>query len=94
MPTPTGGVNLLWTTLSGAPSDLQVIARRMRDLGVRIEDRGGEIQAFYKDDLDARAIGRLLNDVDRGQFGAVTTRDFAMGLDTLPADRCIRFREN
>lgn len=94
MPTPSGGVNLFWTTFRGQPADLHVIAGRMRDLGVRVEEMVGEMRAFYQDDLDARSIGRLLNAVDRGELGAVTTEDYASSLDTLPADRCIRFRPN
>ncbi|HEU0099010.1 MAG TPA: hypothetical protein VFQ67_09570 [Allosphingosinicella sp.] len=93
MPSSTGGANLLWTTIRGPEEKLGEIGKRMAAIGARISARSPtEIVARYTDDLDATAIGRLLNRIDAGEFGAVTAEDFAMSLDTLPADKCIRFR--
>lgn len=93
MPNGSVGVNLLWTTIRGPDARLSEIGERMRALGAGIHIEGpGEIRATYKDDLDARAIGALLNAIDAGEFGPLTTQDFAMSLDTLPEDRCLRFR--
>lgn len=96
MPNGQEGVNLLWTTISGPDDRLKAIAGRMKALGARVATEGGtlepgQIRVHYQDDLDARAIGRLLNELDSGKFGPVTTKDFAMGLETLPADKCLRF---
>jgi len=96
MPNGQGGVNLLWTTIRGPEATLTQIGAQMTALGARVssgdgDPAGSEIRVAYQDDLDARAIGRLLNQIDAGKFGPVTTEDFAMALDTLPADKCIRF---
>ncbi|HYE29253.1 MAG TPA: hypothetical protein VEA61_13615 [Allosphingosinicella sp.] len=96
MPNGKGGVNLLWTTIRGPEDKLTEIGGRMKALGARVSTEGarigpGEIRVAYQDDLDVRAIGRLLNQIDAGEFGPVTTEDFAMALDTLPANKCIRF---
>jgi hypothetical protein len=88
-----GGANLLATTIRGPEEKLRLIAARMEAIGARVTILSeGEIRVGYTDNLDARAIAGLLNAIDRGEFGPVTTDDFAMGLETLPADRCIRFR--
>jgi hypothetical protein len=94
MPGPSGGANLLWTTIRGSESDLQTVREPLKNIGAFIEDvqeDGQEaIRAYYRDDLDVQAIGRILNEIDRGKFGKIKTKDFLMGLDTLPADKCIR----
>jgi hypothetical protein len=93
MPNGAEGVNLLWTTIRGPEEKLSEIGGLMRALGARVwNESPGEIRAAYSDGLDVRAIAALLNRIDAGEFGATTTDDFAMSLDTLPADRCIRFR--
>ena len=97
MPNGEGGVNLLWTTFRGNPENLRVIRGRLDELGAWFSDDdsgGSEMRAYYRDDLDVRSIASLLNAVDRGEFGTVTTEDYAMPLNTLPADRCIRFAPN
>ena len=93
MPNGREGVNLLWTTIRGPEEALRTIGDRMKALGADVSETNGqpEIRAHYRDDLDVRAIGRLLNQIDQGEFGPVTTEDYAMSLDTLPVDRCIRF---
>lgn len=96
MPNGQGGVNLLWTTIRGPEAKLKEIGARMTALGAMVSTEGaqlvpGEIRVAYQDDLDARAIGRLLNQIDAGNFGPVTTEDLASALDTLPPDKCIRF---
>ncbi len=95
MPSPTGGANLLWTDIRGAQAALDTIRRRMEALGATVsseirDDGQPAIRAAYQDDLDVRGIGSLLNAIDAGKFGAVTTNDLMMPLDTLPADKCIR----
>lgn len=96
MPNGQGGVNLLWTTIRGPEDRLKEIGQQMAALGARVSTAAGEdsrpaIRVEYQDDLDVRAIGRLLNAIDAGKFGPVATEDHAMPLDTLPADKCIRF---
>lgn len=91
------GVNLLWTTIRGPKDRLQPIRRRMERIGARIhvegwDEDGAQIRAAYQDNLDAKAIARLLNEIDAGKHGPVTTEDYAMSADTLPAGKCIRLR--
>jgi hypothetical protein len=94
MPGPNGGANLLWTTVSGPEDRLRAIGEQMKKLGAMIlaGDAPTDMRIAYRDDLDVKAIGFLLNDIDAGKFGQVTTKDLMMPLESLPADKCIRFK--
>lgn len=93
MPNGAEGANLISTTIAGPADKLADIAKRLTDLGARVTPRASdEIYATYTDDLDAMAIGGLLNAIDKGEFGPVTTKDFALPLWSLPADKCRRFK--
>ena len=97
MPSATGGANLIATTIRGPTDNLKVISDQMKIIGAFVSFKEGqgaasELKASYRDDLDIKEIGRLLNRIDTGEFGPLKTEDFMMPLETLPADKCIRFQ--
>jgi hypothetical protein len=90
----TGGANLLWTTFRGPTEDLAKVRSEFEAIGGRYVSRKNagptEMMITYRDDMNPKAVGAILNRVDAGSFGQVIAEDFAMSLDTLPADKCIR----
>ena len=92
----TGGANLLWTIIPGPAENLAKVRGKFEALGGMHVPRKGaestEMMISYRDDMNPKALGSLLNEVDAGKFGPLKTEDFAMALSTLPADKCIRHK--